>query len=158
MTLAYRVSFLTIWVALRRAIVGNGLRFTPFNRTQTCSQSPNQRRFQLIRWTVLCEDRRPGQLLHRHSRRTCCEPLRWQQASVVDCSEMTDCLCFLLSCSVSGLRQVSGWVGRSGRRPFWIGAQRRIVWSVCWVKLSLSMLLCGSTELVWICIPRLVLI
>ena len=148
MTLSFSFSFLTIWVALRRAISGNGLRFTPFNKTQICSQCPNQR-FQLIRWTVLCEDRQPGQLLHRHSPRTCCEPLRWQPASVGDWSGMADCWCFLPSCSVSGLRQDSGWVGRSVAGPSEV---------VCRAKLSLSMLLSGNTELVWLCIPRLPLI
>lgn len=45
----YRFSFLIIWVALRRAIWGNGMCFIPVNQTQTCSQSLNQILFQQIR-------------------------------------------------------------------------------------------------------------
>ena len=41
----YRFSFLIIWVALRRAIWGNGLRFIPFTRIQTYSPSQNQIQF-----------------------------------------------------------------------------------------------------------------
>ncbi len=49
MDMLEKLSFLRIWVALRRAILRNGLRFTLSNLTQTRNQSLTRKLFQQTR-------------------------------------------------------------------------------------------------------------
>ena len=109
-----------MWLALKRAVLWKTTMdlypvSTPGHQKNILSQI--RRRFRRIRRKAHVEAQQRGRLCCRRSRSTCCAHLRWQQASVADCSEMPCCCFFWPSCSASELRRDGGSAEQSGRRP-----------------------------------------